>query len=345
MGVYFFLFCILICIGITFAKPGVYFEDYISIEKANCLKGIFIILVFFRHFGQYVDQKASLDSYFLVIDHALGQMIVALFLFLSGYGIMESVRKKGMDYVKKMPYHRIFKVWIHFCIALIPYLIYRLAVGKQTSLKKIVLSMLCWESLGNSNWYIMAIILSYFILYLSFLIFKEKYEKAAVFATLLTCVTIAILLPFRPDRYYNTLLCVPAGVWFSLYKQRLDRFFQKSQLRYITGFMLSIIFFLLFDVLRVITKNVVVYELAAILFVSCILFFARKVCLANPVLRFCGEHVFSLYILQRLPMLFFKNVIPLSDHEYIYFAVSFLTTFLIALLFEWVLRRLDRILF
>ena len=37
----------------------------------------------------------------------MGQLVVVMFLFYSGYGIGESYKKKGVNYVQQMPVHRI----------------------------------------------------------------------------------------------------------------------------------------------------------------------------------------------------------------------------------------------
>lgn len=48
-------------------------------------------------------------------------------------------------------------------MALALYLGLHLCFGAQPSLKTILLSMVCWESIGNSNWYIFAILCLYLL--------------------------------------------------------------------------------------------------------------------------------------------------------------------------------------
>lgn len=339
----FALFCVLFLIGVKLAPKKEYFDDHISLQKSNALKGIFVVLVFFRHGAQYVSLDAGYEKVFYYINGCLGQMIVTLFLFFSGYGILQSIRKKGRPYIMEIPIQRAFRVWVHFCIALLPFLALQLAIGKKVTIKKFVLSMLCWEAIGNSNWYIMAIVICYLIAFVSFLVFEKNAAKATMLATVLVIVAIMILRPVRPGRYYNTLLCFPMGLWYALYEQRWEGFLKASKLRYVVTTGICMLICLLANYLR--DRNVIVYEVAAISFVGCVLLLSMKVCLDNAFLRFMGNHVFSIYILQRLPMRFFKNVVDLTGNVYLFFAVSFVLTLVIAVLFDAAMKYADQLLF
>ena len=46
-----------------------------------------------------------------------------MFLFYSGYGVMESIRKKGEAYVVAMPRHRVAGTLINFDVAVLIFLV------------------------------------------------------------------------------------------------------------------------------------------------------------------------------------------------------------------------------
>lgn len=338
-----FFFCILFFIGIKFAPAGSFFDDHIGKEKSGALKGIFVILVFFRHCSEYVSLDTTREFFFLHVDSHLGQMIVTLFLFFSGYGVLESIKRKGLTYVKQIPYYRAFRVWLHFCIALLPFLVYKISIGKKVSIKQFVLSMLCWKSLGNSNWYIMGIVLSYMIAFLAFLIFSKNHFRATLCTTILTCILIMILIPVRPSRYYNTLLCFPLGMWYSLYFEKIENWLKSKSIYYYGSLLFTFIFY--FITTRKRSCHVVVYEIAAISFVMCIVLLSMKVSLNNAFLRFLGNHVFSIYILQRLPMRFLKELFSLNENIYAFFFFSFAITIIISLLFDFAMKYVDTVFF
>ena len=79
-----------------------FYTDYLSFDTTNAIKGIFIALVFINHAIPYIYNAGYVfdDSFasklFLFSNSFIGQWIVAMFLFYSGYGVMESIQKKGM---------------------------------------------------------------------------------------------------------------------------------------------------------------------------------------------------------------------------------------------------------
>ena len=80
-------------------------QGYLSKDSTNAIKGIFILLVFIRHANQYVRQagyeySSICDRLFLLTDGLLGQLIVVMFLFFSGYGIMCSINRGGQNYIR-----------------------------------------------------------------------------------------------------------------------------------------------------------------------------------------------------------------------------------------------------
>ena len=65
---------------------------------------------------------------------------------------------------------------IHFDIAVALFLICDIILGKHYDLKTVLLAFTGWTSIGNSNWYIFAVIILYFIVLLSFTVFKKKQD-------------------------------------------------------------------------------------------------------------------------------------------------------------------------
>lgn len=108
---------ILLCLyKISFAVPRClsdgnnYFSDYLSLEKTTSIKGIFILLILFSHCANSLVLKDNIfNSAYSVFMNIMGQSVVVMFLFYSGYGVMLSAVRKGQTYVKRIPYKRIFK--------------------------------------------------------------------------------------------------------------------------------------------------------------------------------------------------------------------------------------------
>ena len=90
-------------------------DDYLSLKQTTAINGIFIIFVFFRHLSQYITFNNILDKPMILIDKCSGQLIVTMFLFNSGFGILESIKNKK-NYIDTIPRKRILKTLIRFDI-------------------------------------------------------------------------------------------------------------------------------------------------------------------------------------------------------------------------------------
>lgn len=163
---------IFLIVGITYHKTGFY-DGYISKEQCNCIKGFFIVVVFCRHIAPYLvdagyDFSIFGDSLFRHIDGRIGQLLVAMFLFYSGYGVMESIKKKGNIYVDDIPKRRLLQTLANFDVAIVLFLIVDLCLGIHYDTKDVWLSFIGWKSIGNSNWYIFVILCCYLSTYITF---------------------------------------------------------------------------------------------------------------------------------------------------------------------------------
>lgn len=89
---------------LEFAEEGKFFQnEYLDRNTTTAINGIFVVLVIFSHYAQYANFEGVYDEPYLMLREHLNQMIVATFLFYSGYGMMESFKRKGTHYLKKFP--------------------------------------------------------------------------------------------------------------------------------------------------------------------------------------------------------------------------------------------------
>lgn len=100
-------------------------RDNLSKAVTTSVNGTFIMIVFFSHVQQYIRLPVPVHS----VTAGLGQLMVAMFLFYSGYGVGSSIHKKGMEYVHGMPRRRILQVLGRFIPAVLLYALVDLACG------------------------------------------------------------------------------------------------------------------------------------------------------------------------------------------------------------------------
>ena len=172
MFLLYIIITLFLIVGITYHKTEFY-DGYISKEQCNCIKGFFIVVVFCRHIAPYLvdagyDFSIFGDSLFRHIDGRIGQLLVAMFLFYSGYGVMESIKKKGSNYLDNIPKRRLMPTLANFDVAIVLFLIVDLCLGIHYDTKDVLLSFIGWKSVGNSNWYIFVILCCYLSTYITF---------------------------------------------------------------------------------------------------------------------------------------------------------------------------------
>ena len=88
------------------AKPNRFNTEYCSIEQTNVIKGIFVMLVLLGHGNSYLNVTGALDIPYKSFQVHLGQMVVSMFLFYSGFGMIKSIMKKRFKYIKTLPLKR-----------------------------------------------------------------------------------------------------------------------------------------------------------------------------------------------------------------------------------------------
>ncbi|MDO5294928.1 MAG: acyltransferase family protein [bacterium] len=293
--------------------------------NTNTIKGFFLLLVFLSHFKGYVKLNGSLDMHYFIVNRYMGQLIVAMFLFYSGYGVLESLkRKKG--YVDTMPKNRILKTIFNFDLAIILYVIVNHILGRVFDKKVILLSFLGWEGIGNSNWYIFAIVILYAITWISFKAFEDKHFAGILATTVLSVFFILFMSRHKQAYWYDTVLCYVAGMWFSYYKKQIEEFVVSNKASY--WFLVIAVGVCYFNSYPYRTE-IVGAQFWAVSFALLIVLLTMKVSFNNKMLAWVGENLFGLYILQRIPMLMLRHYGLAAYNPYVYFGVSLIVCLVI----------------
>ncbi len=329
-----------------FAGKNFYADECLSRDVTDSIKGIFIWLVFLSHFASYVTYTSTVDLLGLKISQLLGQLIVACFFFYSGFGICEAYKKRGHSYIKSFPKNRILKTLLHFDLAVLLFLVLKLILNQKITLENTLLSFIGWKSLGNSNWYIFVILALYSLTFLSFSVIKNNTSKATVSVSILSVALIVFLFFTKESYWYDTLLCYVLGMWISLFKDKILQLVTKNN---IVWFLSAGTLFVLFAVLYLIPHNSGMFFfntfLLAPIFCLLITVFLLKLRIANKPLIFSGQYLFEIYILQRIPMIVFKEIGLKDINLYLYFVSCLAVTILLALAFRFLINKFDNVIF
>lgn len=317
-----FLFVLIFTIGykVKFAGKGFYSSDYISREQTLCINGVFMAYILLSHTYAKFAEPGILNDSFNVIRTYLGQFPVVPILFFSGYGIMESVKRKK-DYIKTFPKHRLLDFYVKFFIFSLPYVVLNL-FSREYSLTATILSFTGFESIGNGGWYIGVTIAVYVFVIICFNLFKNKPVSAVASVTFLTVVLMfaEMVLDF-PTYYYSTMIFMPLGMCFSLIKDSFDAIVMKNNFIWSVGFVLSVVLSVVFNIIA--DKSFIFYPVWCFFGLLVIMLFSMKVRINNNILLWIGKTTFYNFILQGIPQ---KLFIFLPVNDIVYYILVFAAT-------------------
>ena len=339
MDYFFFILCFLSTINIKIKGLDDFFYDYMDLENTNCIKGIFVWLIIFCHKRGYGIYKKYL--FFKIVSN-LGQKVVSLFLFYSGFGINESLKKKGNLYVKTLP-KKACILFIKFQLIILMFLLSNILIfNNKVTLKIYFLSSIFKSSLGNSNWFAFNIIMFYIYSYLSFRFVKESYFFGIIIISIICIIhSKFVYIYFYPKSIYavDTILCFVIGFYYSHMKTYIDKILLKNDIYYFGVISMTILiyykFFSKFSLISISIKNV--------LFAILVVFISIKVKFNNEFLRFLNSHSFSIYLLQRLVLSIVKRKRIFDKSDFFQISFEFTTIFFISSFFDKYTSFIDKL--
>ena len=374
MVFYLAILLIIICIGIHIGGAGQFNRDYLDKKNTAAINGIFVILVVFSHYAQYAAFGGVIDAPYLLLRKHLHQMVVATFLFYSGYGMMEQIKRRGDAYVGSLP-KKAGRLLFRFDIAVLLYLLMQYAFGKSFGLRRIALSLIGWKSVGNSNWYIFDILALYVLMFAAFgaaallrrssvivtdgaagvqagtskrprLFSRHPNLPGLLLFLILTLAFIyAMMKADKGTRWYNTVILLPVGCFYSEFREEIERLIMKNDVTYYLALLVTFAVYC-FSYLHRHSYGIEGYTVWALAFIAMVVLVTMKIRVYNPVLEWFGKHVFSIYILQRIPMIILDRFGFIDGHKYMCLMAVFALTIPFALAFEKVtdaaLKKLER---
>lgn len=333
MIVFYIVFALVIIKSLSYKRKGYNFH-YIHKNECDAIKGIFILLVFLSHVTPYLKHAGFagdywLDTSFMALSSKIGQWVVALFLFYSGFGVMHSLKNNGKMYLNRYPQKRILTTLLNFDVAVLAFLLLDIVLGIDVISSNILGAFIGWNSVGNSNWYIFVVLICYACFYGAFRI-GNNHRIGGVFLLLILFVVMILLSCIKEYRWYNTILCFPAGVWFSIKQDLVEKY---MQINYWKLLIISFLAFGVFCYLDLPRFCGLTYNLGCVSFSVMIVLLTMKFSVNSSVLRWCGINLFPIYIYQRIPMIAISHIAGeswLVHYPFFYILICLFVTILIA---------------
>ena len=343
------LIFIIILIAILFSGMKLYGKNefdgnYLSHSNTATVNAIFSVLIFLSHSSQYVTLNGTLDTPYIAMRSWLSQLVVVTYLFFSGYGIMESIRNKGRSYVKAMPKNRLFKLWYQFAIMVVMYIIVNFIVHRKLTLFDAFFAFTGYTSIGNSNWYMLVTFLMYIFIFVAFIISGKHRILGLAITCLLTLGYVAIMLYTKhlELRYYDTVLCFPLGMLYSAAKPYIDKILTKNDLVWTIAAAGIFTVFMFFSQNRADSVyHRICFLTTAPLVISVLM---MKINIKSSILDWFAGHIFSFFMLQRIPMMLLKRF-GFAKQPFFFIVICFVGTVLLATAFDMFIEKIDPIIF
>lgn len=181
------------------------------------LRGLLALLIVSHHLGQNSEIYPLSD--FMA---GIGAPIVAVFFFISGYGLSISYKAKGAAYLDNFLKKRLGKLLPKFVVlTVVMMIIYHFFSDNSLEIQLIKFIKQGWTPLPNS-WFIYAIVYVYISFYICSLCVKDScrlgisFTVASVLYIWLTCN----ILHFQ-DYWYITIICVNLGYFVAYYEEKI----------------------------------------------------------------------------------------------------------------------------
>lgn len=331
-------------------------SGYIGKESTTAIKGIFAIFILFGHTRQYLADgnpgyaTNSIIHSRVIYDYVLnliGQLMVVMFFVYSGYGIMESFKKKKDSYLNGFLKKRVLKTLVHFDIAVAFFLIVALILGHDYSLQEYALCWTGWTSIGNSNWFVFDIIVLYLAVYACITITYKMGGGTNRMITLIFVATFAlvIILFFAKKGqtwWYDTVMAFPVGMFWSVYKNKIEKFLSSSS-NYCKALSTNLLLFCISYYIG--THHMALFSLlSSMLFATLVILITMRLHIGNPILNWLGVNAFAIYILQRIPMIIVREM-GYTDIPALFALIVIPATLMLAAVFTSITLRIDRKIF
>lgn len=264
-----------------------------SVEATLPLRGVLALGIVLHHISQRVLQVVP-TAWGISQFEFWGAPVVAVFFFLSGYGLMKSLQVKGAAYLDGFLKKRMLKVVLPLLLCSLVYSVVNISIlgGQFASVKS------DWPFLPNA-WFCVTIIIYYFVFYLIALCSKSKQFRLLVWMWLFTFVYIGCLKAIGfGNWWYQTVVSLNMGMTTVLLEKHI-RMLLVGNLR-----LVSCILFLFVCILSfwVSTENLTSFPLGWLtLSVFIGIFIYSLLCgfglATNKILRFLGRYSYEIYLI------------------------------------------------
>ena len=336
MNLLYIIICV-IALSITiqllhYSKVGVNLYDF-SVQRTLPLRGLLAILIITHHLSQVV---WALEIPIIHEFMSWGGVVVGVFFFITGYGLMITYIKKGNDYLHGFLRHRLGKLLPPIIIATICYLAI-LSFLTQSNAFLLIADLRYGTAPLPTSWFVYAVIFFYFTFYCAA---KILYDQKLIITCLWIISTIYIIVLYSlgwEECWYKSIFAFNIGSSFAYFEYKIKQYIiQNPRIFIIITISLLVFLFIvryintyIFVTNAPIWKSVVYYSVP--LFCVTIIYLFKGI--SSPVLSFFGRISYEIYLVQGA---FITLLSPMRENWTAYFVLVYILSIITA----WMLHGL-----
>ena len=310
-------------------------NEYFSKDSSKNYRGIFILAIILHHIAQETSTGILFHSHFC----NMGELSVAIFFFISGYGLQKShITKK--DYNKHFLAKRLPNILLPFSIIVLIRLIQCTCNGTIYSFKNILVNIVRGELIVPFSWYVVAITFFYIMFWMLMKVCRKHYFMMIIGASIGYIVYTILCIKVGNDIWWY--LSTPAfilGMFWSTYEKYIDKELKERQWMYWILLIISLFFVILLFVKYDEIKNILTFTGAEslIVIVRNLLFsinfvlVTMKLKIGNKATTFFGEMSLELYLIQGV---FIKEIDFGIKNEFLWCIFVLVSTIFVAYFFH-----------
>ena len=296
------------------ASEGTVFDNCLSVGRTKQYRGLFAIVVVLHH----LSQKTTTGILFPCFDD-MGNLAVAVFFFLTGYGLQKQYIIKGKEYRKGFLQKRISIVLIPYLIMTLIYWFIAWLFGDKYSLYDVIHKMIIGKPIVTYSWYIISVLIFYFVFWIMMLLCKRPGTIIALsFLWIGVYVVLCYKLGYETWWYLSSHLLI-VGIIYGLYEKRITSIIKEHFtvifLCVWTCFAALVILYPRLASVSVhqFTLTCLYYFIGSVLFAAGFLLLTHKVHIDSPALKKAGEISLDIYLSHGLFINLFQNIFPVYN--------------------------------
>jgi peptidoglycan/LPS O-acetylase OafA/YrhL len=267
-------------------------DSGISQNVSQLLKGLACLVIVLHHYSQYV-LRYHISDFFIykIFSTSGGYLGVALFFFLSGYGLMESEQRHHLA-LKEFLIKRYWKIYKPVLIINIATIAIYWSIGffNYKGLSDFLIKIFSITALDGILWYVKVLFIFYAIFY--FISLTKKYKAIGIVLATIGYILICIIIDVQ-SWYYISVPAFTIGVLVSIYKNLVHKYLQMWKTWIIFIFVYIILIFIFYKTMDIFLP---IHAINNIFFLSILLIFLANVSIIINRKSFLGKISYEIYL-------------------------------------------------